>query len=73
MIHSFIAYRRVPFLGQPAALPVFPGAVPDRSVRGGGGLLVPGGATAQPRRARGAGAVRAAAAAQVVRPERPAA
>lgn len=72
-IHSFIPNRRVPFLGQPAALPVFPGVVPDRSVRGGGGLLVPSGATAQPRRARGAGAVRAAAAAQVVRPERSAA
>lgn len=73
MIHSFIPHRRVPFLSQPAALPVLPGAVPDRPVRGGGGLPVPSGATAQPRRARGAGAVRAAAAAQVVGPERSAA
>lgn len=73
MSDLFIPNRRVPFLGQSAALPVFRGAVPDRSVRGSGGLLVPGGAAAQPRRACGAGAVRAAAAAQVIRPERSAA
>lgn len=73
IMHLFIPNRRVPFLGQPAALPVLPGVVPDRAVRGSGGLPVPSGATAQPRRARGAGVVRAAAAAQVVGPERSAA
>lgn len=62
--------RGVPFPGQPAALPVLPGVVPDGPVRGGAGLLVPRGAAAEPRRPRGAGPVRAAAAAQVVGPKR---
>lgn len=63
--------RRVPFLGQPAALPVLPGFVPDGPVRGSAGVLVPRGETSEPRRARGAGPVRAAAVVEVVRPERP--
>lgn len=63
--------RRVPFLGQPAALPVLPGFVPDSPVRGGAGVPIPRGETPEPRRARGLGPARAAAAAEVVRPERP--
>lgn len=64
--------RGVPLLGQPAALPVLPGAVPDGPVRGGRGIPVPRGAAAEPQRARSPGALRAAAAAQVLWPECPA-
>lgn len=62
--------RRVPLLGQPAALPVFPGFVPDGSVRGGAGLLVSRGATSESCRPRGLGPVRAAAAVEVIWPKR---
>lgn len=62
--------RRVPFLGQPAALPLLPGVVPDSPVRGSAGVPVPRGEASEPRRARGLGPARAAAAAEVVRPER---
>ena len=60
---SVSSNRRVSLLGEPAALPVFPGAVPDGPVRGGRGVPVPCGAPAEPRRPRGAGPVRAGPAA----------
>lgn len=62
--------RRVPFLGQPAALPVLPGFVPDSPVRGSAGVSIPRGETSEPRRTRGLGPARAAATAEVVRPKR---
>lgn len=62
--------RRVPFLGQAAALPVFPGFIPDGSVRGGAGLLVSRGAASESRCPCGAGPVRVAAAVEVVWPKR---
>lgn len=63
---SLILNRGITFLCEPAALLVFPGVVPDSSVRGSGGFLVSPGETSESCGARGAGPVRAATAPQVV-------
>lgn len=62
--------RRVPFHGQPAALPVLPGFVPDSPVWGSAGVLIPRGETSEPRSACSVGPVRAAAVVEVIRPKR---